>query len=198
MGAKCSPFAAIDKRDNALTVPLTAIVRDGSATYCCTVDSGKINRKKVDLGLRTGTEVEIHSGLTSDDMIAAIHRNSGGTRFGFVNWSAGSHGHAAAAYFDHQDSQPRTLVIDGMSGDPQPETWPDAYFNGHAWPPGFNGNPPPYSVELMARGIDNYIWLEGYLIRGPNAGTLLRAAVPYLPAREKSDQQKVFAGPYPR
>jgi hypothetical protein len=47
------------------------------------------------------------------------------------------------------------------------------------------------------RGLDNYVWAEGYIVRGPNAGTLARAPVPYLPQREKKSVQTVFAGPYP-
>ena len=48
----------LDQRDNVLTLPTTAIVRDGSATYCCIVESGKIDRKKIELGLRSGADVE--------------------------------------------------------------------------------------------------------------------------------------------
>jgi RND family efflux transporter MFP subunit len=66
----------LDQRDHALTLPLTAIVREGNATYCCTVESGKINRKRVALGLRSGAEVEIRSGLTPEDVVVLTRADS--------------------------------------------------------------------------------------------------------------------------
>ena len=53
----------LDQRNDVLTLPMTAIVRDGSGTYCCIVESGKIDRKKIELGLRSGGDVEVLSGL---------------------------------------------------------------------------------------------------------------------------------------
>ena len=53
----------LDQRENVLTLPVAAIVRDGGKTFCCCVMSGKIDRRKIELGLRSGDEVEIVSGL---------------------------------------------------------------------------------------------------------------------------------------
>jgi len=51
--------------------------------------------------------------------------------------------------------------------------------------------------ELYVRGLDNYVWAEGYIIRGPNAGTLVTACVPYLPNRTSNLVQKVLQGLIP-
>jgi HlyD family secretion protein len=59
----------LDQRNDILTLPITAIVREGSETYCCVVESGKIDRKPIELGLRSGNEVEVSAGLTADQII---------------------------------------------------------------------------------------------------------------------------------
>lgn len=135
--------------------------------------------------------------VRATDMIGALFRNSGRTRFGFVWWSAGGDAHSVAAYLGRKGEQLETLIADGLNPPPELESWPSAYFNGHAWPAGMEASPPPYAVELHVRGIDNYIWAEGYVIRGPSAGTLSKAAIPYLPYRNEKSVKKVFAGPYP-
>ena len=55
--------------------------------------------------------------------------------------------------------------------------------------------PTPYAVELYLRGLDNYLWGEGYIIRGPNAGTLTTARIPYSTHRQEQSIRKVFDGP---
>lgn len=57
------------RRDNALTVPETAILREGVNTYCNCVRNGKVKRQSVQLGKRGGTDVEILSGLNEDDEV---------------------------------------------------------------------------------------------------------------------------------
>ena len=62
----------------------------------------------------------------------------------------------------------------------------------------WNGNnKPPYAMELYVRGLDSYVWLQGYIVRGPNAGWLTTAAIPYSKHFSAGTQEKVFAGPYP-
>lgn len=51
------------RRENVLVLPATAIVRDGTATYCWTVTNNKLDRKPVQLGIRSGSEVEVQGGL---------------------------------------------------------------------------------------------------------------------------------------
>jgi HlyD family secretion protein len=66
----------LEQRDNVLTLPTTAIVRDGGATYCCCVESGKIDRKKIELGIRSGPEVEVRSGLDADTLVVLARADS--------------------------------------------------------------------------------------------------------------------------
>jgi HlyD family secretion protein len=66
----------LGKRDNVLSLPATAIVREGGATYCCLVESGKINRKKIELGLRAGADVEVRSGLDANQLVVLARADS--------------------------------------------------------------------------------------------------------------------------
>ena len=66
----------LDQRNDVLTLPATAIVRDGSSTYCCVVESGKIDRKKIELGLRSGADVEVRSGLNADQLVVLARADS--------------------------------------------------------------------------------------------------------------------------
>lgn len=66
----------LDKRVDVLTLPTAAIVRDGRDTYCCTVESGKITRRKIELGLRSGAEVEVLSGLSAKDTVVLARAES--------------------------------------------------------------------------------------------------------------------------
>ncbi|MGD9723611.1 MAG: efflux RND transporter periplasmic adaptor subunit [Pirellulales bacterium] len=59
----------LDERKNAMTLPATAIVRDAGAAYCWSVDSGKIERRSIELGLRSGGDIEIVSGLDSNQVV---------------------------------------------------------------------------------------------------------------------------------
>jgi HlyD family secretion protein len=66
----------LDERGDVLTLPITAIVREGGATYCCCVESGKINRREIELGLRSGPDVEIRSGLGADEIVVLARADS--------------------------------------------------------------------------------------------------------------------------
>lgn len=57
------------ERENAIVLPATAIVRDAAGTACMVVDDGKIVRRPVELGLRSGSEIEILSGIEESQMI---------------------------------------------------------------------------------------------------------------------------------
>ena len=116
--------------------------------------------------------------------------------FGHVRWCSGTMAHSVAALTVERDGKPRTILADGLTED-SAEIWPDAYFQGHTWPAGLQNNPSPYAAELYAHSLDNYIWAEGYIVCGEDAGTLVKAAVPYLPYEDKASCEKVFSGPYP-
>jgi RND family efflux transporter MFP subunit len=57
------------RREGALVVPATAIVRDADGTACMVVAGGKIVRRPVELGLRSGGEIEIVSGVDESHLI---------------------------------------------------------------------------------------------------------------------------------
>ena len=137
--------------------------------------------------------------MRATDMIGAIFRNAGRPRFGHVRWCSETAGHSIAAYVGTDSSgHPDVVLADGLNPPAAPEHWPDAYFNGHAWPAGMTSNPTPYCVELYIRGLDSYIWAEGYIVRGPNAGQFTTAAIPYSTHHKEGATVKVFNGPYPQ
>ncbi|MFM1996185.1 MAG: Macrolide export protein MacA [Planctomycetota bacterium] len=53
----------LDERREGIVIPVAAVVRDGTATFCCVVRNGKIARRPVELGLRSGGFFEVLSGL---------------------------------------------------------------------------------------------------------------------------------------
>jgi hypothetical protein len=137
--------------------------------------------------------------VRATDMIGAIYRNAGRVGFGHIRWCCETGGHSVAAYLRPENDKPQARLFDGLMPPQKPETWPDCYFHGHAWPPSLEHehNPTPYAVEMYVRGIDSYIWAEGYIVRGPNAGWLTTAAIPYSSSRREASTRKVFDGPYP-
>jgi RND family efflux transporter MFP subunit len=68
-GMYATATITLAERENALVLPATAIVRDAAGTACMTVDDGKIVRRPVELGLRSGSEIEILSGIGENQMI---------------------------------------------------------------------------------------------------------------------------------
>jgi RND family efflux transporter MFP subunit len=65
-----------DERKDALTVPLPALVRDASATYCMAVVGGRVRRIQVRPGLSDGTRVQILEGLAEGDVVVAANADS--------------------------------------------------------------------------------------------------------------------------
>jgi len=57
------------ERPEGIVIPVSAVVRDGTATFCSVVREGKIERRPVDLGLRAGGFVEVRSGLDENALI---------------------------------------------------------------------------------------------------------------------------------
>jgi len=119
--------------------------------------------------------------VRATDMIGAIYRDAGRVRFSHVRLCSETLGHSVAAVGTIQDGKRKVYLVDALAATPQLELWPDAYVHGHPWPPGMENNAPAYSAELYSRGLDNYIWSQGFIIRGPNAGTFVTSSIPYLP-----------------
>ncbi len=59
----------LEQRDDVLTLPITAIVRDGESVYCCVVSAGQIEHRPIKLGLRVKDDVEIVSGLKGPEAV---------------------------------------------------------------------------------------------------------------------------------
>jgi RND family efflux transporter MFP subunit len=64
------------ERPGALTVPTTAVVRDGARTYLVVVADGRAHRRDVELGLDDGRLVEIASGLREGETV--VRAEAGG------------------------------------------------------------------------------------------------------------------------
>jgi hypothetical protein len=152
----------------------------------------------VTLTLRDAIDQKRLDCVRATDMIGAVYRNSGHIGFGHVRWCAETAGHSVAALLRVPDNKHSALLADGLVPTTQLEPWPDAYFHGHAWPAGMERNPTPYAMELYIRGIDSYVWAEGYIVRGPNAGTLQRTDIPYSTLRRTASVEKIFNGPFPK
>jgi membrane fusion protein (multidrug efflux system) len=57
------------ERPEGIVIPVTAVVRDGTATFCSVVRDGKVERRPVELGLRSGAFVEVRSGLDENTAV---------------------------------------------------------------------------------------------------------------------------------
>jgi RND family efflux transporter MFP subunit len=66
----------LGERTDVLTLPVTAVVREGKETFCCLVIEGHIQRTPIELGLRSGKEVEVVSGLKGDETVVLLRPES--------------------------------------------------------------------------------------------------------------------------
>ncbi len=56
--------------------------------------------------------------------------------------------------------------------------------------------PRPIRPSFNIRGLDGYIWAEGYIIRGPTAGTFTSVDIPYSAHHHQQFSKKIYDGPY--
>jgi hypothetical protein len=153
----------------------------------------------VTLTLREALEHKKLDCVRATDMIGAIFRNAGRIGFANVRWCSATGGHSVAVYAQPDGDKNRFQIFDGLNPSKESEYFPECYFPGHAWPPSLEENAaPPYAAELYVRGLDSYIWAQGYIIRGPNAGWLTKTSVPYSIRLQDVSTTKVFDGPYPQ
>lgn len=68
-GMFASGAIELDTRAHVLTLPVDAIARNGDETYCCCVESEKIIRRPVKVGLRAGSEIEVVDGIDEDSLV---------------------------------------------------------------------------------------------------------------------------------
>ena len=132
------------------------------------------------------------------DMIAGLYRNSGRGGVYNVHLSCAVASHSVAGVGMVLGGKRVVALSDSLVAQDAGDLWPQAYFRGFAWPEGYPGSRGPvFSAEMCVRGLDNYVFAEGYVVRGPHAGLLARAAVPYLPERSKTVITRAYEGPYP-
>jgi RND family efflux transporter MFP subunit len=60
------------RSENALTIPVTAIGRDGGTVYCCVVKNGTAQRRPIELGVRSDPDIEVLKGLSDDSLVVPI------------------------------------------------------------------------------------------------------------------------------
>jgi len=127
--------------------------------------------------------------VRATDMIGSLYRDAGRGGFFNVRWLCGTVGHTVAAAEIRSGDKVEMVVADGLDASPAGRAvWSPEYFRGHAWPTGYPDKPRPvYAMELSARGLDSYVWVEGCILQGPDAGLHVRPPVPYLPGREKEE-----------
>jgi len=115
------------------------------------------------------------------DLIGAIYRNAGQGEYFVVRLSCGAAGHTVGAVPIDRDGRRYMQIVDSISPDIYDVEWPSAYFDGVVWPQGYPGpRGPLFSAELCVRGLDGYMFAEGYVARGPNAGRLVRAPLDHI------------------
>ena len=71
-GTFVSVSILLAQRDDVLTLPIAAIVRNGSVTTCKLVKDKKIVTRPIKLGLRVGDDVEIVEGLDGSETVVLI------------------------------------------------------------------------------------------------------------------------------
>jgi HlyD family secretion protein len=59
----------LQQRGDVLVVPADTIGREGSETFCYCVSEGRVERRPIVLGLRSGIDVEVMEGLTEQDQV---------------------------------------------------------------------------------------------------------------------------------
>jgi len=62
----------LQTKPDVLTIPTTAVLKDGTQTYCYAVEQGKIARKNITTGLRVGTVIEVSQGLGGNEEIVGV------------------------------------------------------------------------------------------------------------------------------
>ncbi len=75
-GAFVTTKMLLEQRENVLTLPTGAIVKDADGTKCCVVIDGKVQHRAIELGLRVGDDVEVKSGLDGSETVVLVRAAS--------------------------------------------------------------------------------------------------------------------------
>lgn len=139
------------------------------------------------LTLRQSLESGVIDCVRATDRVLNRYRNEGRSGVGHVRWLAGAVGHSLPVLFGSDEiTATRPTLVDPLVAEPAPATWPDAYAAGAQWPEVLAGQPPVQAAEFYVRGIDSYVWAQGYCVGGPAAGRLVIANIPYVPILKRS------------
>ena len=68
-GMYATASIVLQERPNVFVLPIAAIVRQGKEAFCWLAKDGKAARIAINLGLQSGNEVEVLSGLKEDDVV---------------------------------------------------------------------------------------------------------------------------------
>ncbi len=71
-GAFVTTKILLEQRENVLTLPIGAVVKEYDSTRCCLVVEGKIQYRPIELGLRVGDEVEVKDGLDGSETVVLL------------------------------------------------------------------------------------------------------------------------------
>jgi multidrug efflux pump subunit AcrA (membrane-fusion protein) len=66
----------IAEHADVLSVPASAVIKQGGKTICCCVEGGKVTRKPISVGLSDGTSVEVVSGLDGSEEVVKANAGS--------------------------------------------------------------------------------------------------------------------------
>ena len=148
--------------------------------------------------IREALDQRVFDCVRGTDILGSLYRNAGRSGCYVVRLTCGIAGHTLLGARIQHDGHREIVLADPLKAPGAEAVWPEACFGGITWPEGYPGpRGPAFAAKLAARGLDNYLFVEGYIVRGPHAGELVKAAIPYLPAHETAGISKVFAGPYP-
>jgi len=77
----------LERRDDAFTVPLSAVGSDANGPFVYTVEDGRVMRKSVKVGLRDGSRIEVTDGISEEVAVLANAKAapSAGTRVQAAN-----------------------------------------------------------------------------------------------------------------
>lgn len=75
-GAFVTTRLLLEQRENVLTLPTGALVKSNDGMKCCIIIDGKIQHRPIELGLRTGDEIEIKTGLDGSETVVLVRAGS--------------------------------------------------------------------------------------------------------------------------
>ncbi|TVR43467.1 MAG: hypothetical protein EA402_09655 [Planctomycetota bacterium] len=118
------------------------------------------------------------------DLYGALWRNMGQAGFLPIRQIRAGMGHTIAGLILHPGDRGEVIIsMDGMIAENRPRRWPDTAGGGQSGELVCN--------ELFYRGLDGYVFLEGVIVRGSQAGTRIQAAVPWLPGRQEATRSNL-------